>query len=240
MRKLMDEIVFDNPKDRRVLARWFRLVTGGDKNAVILDFFAGSGSTGHAVMDLNAADGGSRQYILVQLDEAVDHAHYSTIADISRERLRRAGALAKDEAGLLGADIDVGFRSLRIDTTNMADVSRTADEVDQLMFDQLESSIKPGRNSEDLLFQVLLDWGLELSMSISKEVLDGREVFFVEEDALSACFDREVSLDVVREMAKRQPLRAVFRDDGFADDAARINAEQIFRELSPNTEVKAI
>lgn len=240
MRKLMDEIVFDNPKDRRVLARWFRLVTGGDKNAVILDFFAGSGSTGHAVMDLNAADGGSRQYILVQLDEAVDHAHYSTIADISRERLRRAGALAKDEAGLLGADIDVGFRSLRIDTTNMADVSRTADEVDQLMFDQLESSIKPGRNSEDLLFQVLLDWGLELSMSISKEVLDGREVFFVEEDALSACFDREVSLDVVREMAKRQPLRAVFRNDGFADDAARINAEQIFRELSPNTEVKAI
>lgn len=240
MRKLMDEIVFDNPKDRRVLARWFRLVTGGDKDAVVLDFFAGSGSTGHAVMDLNAADGGSRQYILVQLDEAVDHAHYSTIADISRERLRRAGALAKDEAGLLGADIDVGFRSLRIDTTNMADVSRTADEVDQLMFDQLESSIKPGRNSEDLLFQVLLDWGLELSMSISKEVLDGREVFFVEEDALSACFDREVSLDVVREMAKRQPLRAVFRDDGFADDAARINAEQIFRELSPNTEVKAI
>lgn len=240
MRKLMDEIVFENPKDRRVLARWFRLVTGGDKDAVVLDFFAGSGSTGHAVMDLNAADGGSRQYILVQLDEAVDHAHYSTIADISRERLRRAGARAKDEAGLLGTDIDVGFRSLRIDTTNMADVSRTADEVDQLMFDQLESSIKPGRAGEDLLFQVLLDWGLELSMPISKEVLDGREVFFVEEDALSACFNREVSLDVVREMAKRQPLRAVFRDDGFVDDAARINAEQIFRELSPNTEVKAI
>lgn len=231
---------FDYPKDIRVLGTWIDAVTSGDKDAVIMDFFAGSGSTGHAVMNLNALDGGKRRYILVQLDEPVKNARYDSIAEISRERLRRAGTHAKQEVDLLDADIDVGFRSLHVDTTNMANVARTPDELDQLTIDRLETSVKPGRTSEDLLFQVLLDWGLELSMPIEKEIVIGHELFTVEDGALIACFDDEVTSVVVHEIARRTPLRAVFRDDGFEDDAARINAEQIFREKSPATEVKAI
>ncbi|AGP31777.1 type III restriction-modification system methyltransferase [Corynebacterium terpenotabidum Y-11] len=122
----------------------------------------------------------------------------------------------------------------------MADVARTPDGTEQLSIDQLGASIKPGRTSEDLLFQVLLDWGLELSMSIKKEDVAGHELLTVEDGALIACFDQEVSPDIIREIARREPLRAVFRDDGFEDDAARINAEQIFREMSPKTDIKAI
>ncbi|BAK36597.1 type III restriction-modification system methyltransferase [Microlunatus phosphovorus NM-1] len=240
MRNLMGEIVFENPKDRRVLARWLRLVTGGTKDAVVLDFFAGSGSTGHAVMDLNAADGGHRRYILVQLDEAVDHPDYDTIASIARERLRRAGALVKQEAGLLDSSLDIGFRSLHVDSSNMADVRRTADETEQLGLDALQPSIRSGRSAEDLLFQVLLDWGLELSLPIVREAVDGREVFSVDDDALIACFAESVTPEVVRAIAARGPLRAVFRDDAFESDAARINAEQVFREVSPATAVRTI
>lgn len=240
MRNLMGEIVFENPKDRRVLARWLRLVTGGAKDALVLDFFAGSGSTGHAVMDLNAADGGQRRYILVQLDEAVAHTDYNTIASIARERLRRAGAQAKEAAGLLGTSLDVGFRSLHVDSGNKADVLRAADDTEQLGLDALELSIKPGRSGEDLLFQVLLDWGLELSLPLAREAIDGREVFSVDDGALIACFADSVTPEVVRAIAERGPLRAVFRDDAFASDAARINAEQVFREMSPATEVRTI
>ncbi len=240
MRNLMGEIVFENPKDRRVLARWLRLVTGGAKDALVLDFFAGSGSTGHAVMDLNAADGGHRRYILVQLDEAVAHTDYNSIASIARERLRRAGAQAKKAAGLLGASLDVGFRSLHVDSGNKADVLRVADDTEQLGLDALELSIKPGRSGEDLLFQVLLDWGLELSLPIVRESVDGREVFSVDDGALIACFAESVTPEVVRVIAERGPLRAVFRDDAFESDAARINAEQLFREVSPPTEVRTI
>ncbi len=240
MRKLMGEIVFENPKDRRVLARWIRLVTGGAKDAIVLDFFAGSGSTGHAVMDLNAADGGHRRYILVQLDEAVDHPDYNSIASIARERLRRAGAQSKQAAGLLSEDVDFGFRSLHVATTSMADVLRTPDEIDQDQLELYSGSVKPDRTGEDLLFQVLLDWGLELTMSIAVEQIDGHEVFVVEDGALVACFDDEVGPGLVREVAEREPLRAVFRDSGFGSDANRINAEQIFAEVSPSTDVKVI
>ena len=240
MRNLMGEIVFENPKDRRVLARWFHLVTGGAKDALVLDLFAGSGSTGHAVMDLNAADGGHRRYILVQLDEAVEHRDYNTIASIARERLRRAGAQAKEAAGLLSASLDVGFRSLHVDSGNKADVLRAADDTEQLGLDALELSIKPGRTGEDLLFQVLLDWGLELSLPIVRDTIDDREVFSVDDGALMACFAESVTPEVVRVIAERGPLRAVFRDDAFESDAARINAEQVFREVSPATEVRTI
>lgn len=240
MRNLMGEIVFENPKDRRVLARWLRLVTGGAKDAVFLDFFAGSGSTGHAVMDLNAVDGGHRQYILVQLGETVDHADYANIASIARERLRRAGEQAKQSAGLLGADLDIGFRSLHVDSSNKANVLRTADGTEQLGLDDLAPSIKSDRAAEDLLFQVLLDWGLELSLPIAREYMDDCEVLSVDADALIACFAESVSPEVVRSIAERGPLRAVFRDDAFVSDAARINAEQVFREVSPATEVRTI
>lgn len=240
MRNLMGEIVFENPKDRRVLARWFRLVTGGAKNAIFLDFFAGSGSTGHAVMDLNAADGGNRRYILIQLDEPVDHAHYRSIPDVARERLRRAGAQVKQEAGLLNVDLDVGFRSLHVGTTNMTETFVAADDTNQLSLVDAVRSVKPDRSDEDLLFQVLIDWGLDLSESISVEDVAGRRVLSVADDSLIACFAPEITDAVVKAIAVRHPLRAVFLDSGFANDAARINAEQIFREVSPETEVRTI
>ena len=240
MRNLMGEIVFENPKDRRVLARWIRLVTEAAKDAIILDFFAGSGSTAHAVMDLNSTDGGHRRYILIQLDEPVDHPQYDTIASIARERLRRAGVQARQSAGLLSAELDVGFRSLQVATTNMADTLVTADDLEQLALPDAVASVKPDRTDEDLLFQVMLDWGLDLAEPLAVEEVADRRILSVADGSLVACFSGEVTEAVVKEIASRQPLRAVFLDAGFASDAARINAEQIFREESPETEVRAI
>lgn len=251
MRNLMGEIVFENPKDRRVLARWFRLVKAGSKDATVLDFFAGSGSAGHAVMDLNAADGGHRRYILIQLDESVDHHEYGNIAEIARERLRRAGLQARQAAGLLESELDFGFRSLRVDTTNMSDVQRSPDETSQMALVDLYQSIKPDRSGEDLLFEVLLGWGLELSMTIAKETIEGFEVYDVEDGTLILCArpselsDPALSLSLslsaaAATIAKRQPLRVVFLDEDFADDAERINVGQLFNELSPYTEIRTI
>lgn len=237
---LLDGKIFDYPKDVDVLSVWIDAVTSGDKDAVILDFFAGSGSTGHAVMNLNAADGGQRRYILVQLDEAVDHPDYDTIADIARERLRRAGARVKKESGLLTGGLDVGFRSLHVATTNMTDTLQTAGDLVQIALSDAISSVKPGRSDEDLLFQVLLDWGLDLAELIEVEEFESRRVLSVADDALVACFANDINSAVVNEIASRRPLRAVFLDSGFATDAARINAEQIFREVSPETEVRTI
>lgn len=237
---LLGADVFDYPKDTTVLARWFGAITRDDPDAVILDFFAGSGSTGHAVMDLNAADGGHRRYILVQLDEGAHNPDYDTIADIARERLRRSGARAKQEAGLLGSDLDVGFRSLHVASTNMADTLATADDLVQIALAEAVGSVKPDRTDEDLLFQVLLDWGLDLAEPIAVDDFEGRRVLSVAEGSLIACFANEVTDAVVGAIAARHPLRAVFLDAGFATDAARINAEQIFREVSPKTEVRAI
>lgn len=237
---LLGADVFDYPKDTAVLARWIGAITRDNPDAVILDFFAGSGSTGHAVMDLNAADGGHRRYILVQLDEAVNHPDYDTIASIARERLRRAGAQAKQEAGLLGATIDVGFRSLHVATTNMADTLAVADDLVQIALSAAVGSVKPDRTDEDLLFQVLLDWGLDLAEPITVDEVGGRRVLSVADDALIACFADEVTNEVVQAIAKHHPLRAVFLDAGFASDAARINAKQVFREVSPETEVRTI
>lgn len=243
---LMGADVFDNPKDIGVLGKWINAVTQGKKDAVVLDFFGGSGSTGHAVMALNALDQGRRRFILVQLDEPVAEgsgaaqAGYTTIADVAKERLRRAGAKLVEQVGVFADSSAPGFRVLKVDTTNMADVLRIPDETEQQTLAGLEDSVKPDRSGEDLLFQVLLDWGLELTMHISVEELQGHKVFLIEDGALIACFDIGISPGLVRAIAERGPLRAVFRDLGFASDAARINAEQIFREISPATDVKAI
>ena len=244
--RLLGGKYFDYPKDVDVLSTWINAVTASDTNAVVLDFFAGSGSTAHAVMAMNAADGGSRRFIAVQLDESTDHKSlaaergFESIADIARERLRRARAYIKADAGPLGEEMDSGFRSLRIDTTNMADVLRTPDDTDQQALSGLEDSVKPGRSGEDLLFEVLLDWGLDLALPVEVDQIEGRTVFVVDEGALVACFDDQVTPELVRALAKQEPLRAVFRDSGFTSDDARINAEQIFKEISPSTDVKAI
>ena len=246
LNKLLDVSAFDYPKDVGILSKWIDAVTSSDKEAIVLDFFAGSGSTGHAVMNLNAADQGSRRFILVQLDEALDPGSvaqergYATLADVARERLRRAGAQVREDAGLMGTSLDVGFRSLHVDGSNKADVLRTADDTEQLGLDDLAPSIKPDRSGDDLLFQVTLDWGLDLSLPIVRETVDDREVYSVDDDALVGCFAESVTPEVVRVIAERGPLRAVFRDDAFESDAARINAEQVFREVSPATEVRTI
>lgn len=243
--KLMPEDVFDTPKPVKLLKHILQLGSV-DSDAIVLDFFAGSSTTAHAVVQMNAEDGGRRRFIMVQLDEKPDpksdaaKAGFNTIAEISRERIRRAGAKVVEETGLAADQLDVGFRSLRVDTTNLADVLSTPDETGQAELVHLVDSVKPDRSSEDLLFQVLLDWGLELTMPINVEVLDGHHVLFVENGAVVACFDTAISSELVRAIAKREPLRAVFRDAAFAADDARINAEQIFREISPSTDVKAI
>lgn len=217
-----------------------------DPQALVLDCFAGSGTTAHAVLAQNAFDGGARRFIMVQLDEAVAstseaaRAGFMTIADLSKERIRRAAATVAVDAGLAAGDLDLGFRVLKVDSSNLVDVRRAPDTLLQDELDLYRDSVKPDRAGEDLLFQVLLDWGLDLTMPIAVEQTEGQEVFVVEDGALIACFGDEVSPALVREIAGRGPLRAVFRDSSFATDSDRINAEQVFAEVSPATDVKAI
>lgn len=240
VRAMFGAAVFDHPKPLDLLKKLISISTTSE--SIVMDFFAGSGSTAHAVMELNHSDGGRRQFISVQLDEscetgsiAAQHG-FRTIAEIGRERLRKAGNALR---GLRKGE-DVGFRSLRVDSSNRTDVLRTADDTEQLELGALEPSIVVGRTGDDLLFQVLLDWGLEPSLSIVRDEVEHHEVFTVDDDALIACFAESVTPEVVRVIAERGPLRAVFRDDAFESDAARINAEQVFREVSPATEVRTI
>ncbi|MFN8107981.1 MAG: site-specific DNA-methyltransferase, partial [Nocardioidaceae bacterium] len=255
---LFGEKVFTNPKDELLLRDIYKAVgvSGGD---VVLDMFSGSGSALHAVWELNVGDGQSVQFIGIQVAEDLTVTlktakgaakqittnaikmltalgRPASVAEIGKERLRRASATVREKAPM----VDAGFRVLKVDTTNMSDVLRTPDDTDQQELAGLEDSVKPGRSGEDLLFQVLLDWGLEVSVPITSEQFEGREVFVVDDGALVACFDDDVTPELVRALAKREPLRAVFRDSGFVSDDARINAEQIFKELSPATDVKAI
>lgn len=229
---------FPFPKNTDVLTELIELVTKPDD--IILDFFAGSGSTGHAVMKVNQMHGSKRRFILVQIPEETGRPGYATIAEITKKRLLEAGKKIASKAGSTG--MDTGFRVLKIDTSNMADVYYAPDGVDKSNLDLFVDNIKPDRTPEDLLFQVMLDWGVDLALPIAKETIQGKEVFFVDGNALAACFDARSGIDeaFVKELAKRQPLRVVFRDAGFKDDATKINVEQIFKLLSPSTEVKCI
>ncbi|WP_448343832.1 site-specific DNA-methyltransferase [Desulfovibrio piger] len=236
---------FDTPKPT-LLIKKILLLIHKEKDYTILDFFAGSSTTAHAVMQLNAEDGGNRQFIMVQLPEPCDakseaaKAGYGTIAEISKERIRRAGKKILEGDCHEGWNRDVGFRVLKVDTSNMADVFYTPDALQQSLLDLTTDNIKPGRTPEDLLFQVLLDWGVELTLPIRKESIQGKTVFFVDANALVACFDRGIDEALVRELAACAPLRVVFRDNGFVSDAVKINVEQIFRQLSPGTEVRCL
>jgi adenine-specific DNA-methyltransferase len=214
--------------------------TTSGEGDLILDFFAGSGTTGHAVVEQNAFDGGQRSFILVQLPEPIERSGYSTLADLTKERLRRAGAKIKASSALTAANLDTGFRVLKIDTSNMREVYYTPDAVQQGDLLAQVDNIRPDRTPEDLLFQVLVDWGLDLALPIAVETIAGRSIFFVDGNALAACFDAGVSDELVKEIAKRKPLRAVFRDSSYGDDSVKINVDQIFRLLSPETEVRSI
>lgn len=255
VRKLMGAKVFDNPKDHFELARLFEYVTSSDQDTIIMDFFAGSGSSAHAVMQLNQSDSGRRRFILVQLPEPLDievkaqkaAAKYCdtigksrNIAEIAKERIRRASAQLKSDNGAAPATFDGGFRVLRVDSSNMRDVYYAPDAVTQAdLLGQIDN-IRPGRSSEDLLFQIFVDWGLDLALPVAKEVIEGKEVFFADGNALAACFETGVSDELVKAIAKRKPLRALFRDGSYADDSVKINVEQIFCLLSPETKVRSI
>lgn len=229
---------FQFPKNTDVLAELIDLITGPDD--IVVDFFAGSGSTAHAVLNVNLLMGTSRRFILTQIAEPTGKEEFATISDICKTRIRRAGEKLKSNNAITHPNLDVGFRFLKIDTSNMKDVYYSPDGVKQRdLLDQIEN-IKEDRTSEDLLFQVLLDWGVDLTLSIAKETISGKTVFFVDGNTLAACFDKDVDEKLVKKIAAKKPLRAVFRDSGYGSDATKINVEQIFKALSPSTEVRSI
>lgn len=219
-----------------------------ENNDIVLDFFSGSATTAHAVMALNAESGGILRYIMVQLPEVCGEkseafkAGYKTIAEIGKERIRRAGKKIKEEnADNEGIEnLDIGFRVLKIDSSNMKDVYYTPDTITQDNLFSQTDNIREDRTPEDLLFQDLLDWGVDLSLPITQKTIAGKNVFFVDENALAACFETGVNEEFVKALAAHKPMRVVFRDASFDSDSAKINVEQIFKMLSPGTEVKTI
>lgn len=235
---------FDNPKPIFVASKIIEAVSRS--NDIILDFFAGSATTAHAAMQLNAEDGENRQFIMVQLPEICAEkseafkAGYRTIPEISKERIRRAGRKIIETKFNEKWNKDIGFRVLKIDSSNMAEVYYTPDAVKQDDLLAAVDNIRPDRSPEDLLFQVLLDWGVDLTLPIAKKTVQGRTVFFVDGNALVACFDTGITEELVKQLAAEKPLRVVFRDNGFASDSVKINAEQIFKQMSPGTDMKSI
>lgn len=291
---LGQEGIFNNPKNVDLLEYIIGLIPAND--FIFFDFFAGSAASIHALLRKNSADNGSRRFMAIQLPEPCSEesdafrAGYKTIAEISKERIRRAGARLKSEMGKVKSEmkdknslfpdseihsspftlhnsLDIGFRVLKVDSSNMADIYYTPDAIEQGQLKIFTDNIKSDRKPEDLLFQVLLDWGVDLTLPIRKRIVKvksemGRvkseneeeispftlhsspfkefEVYFVDENSLLACFDTGVNEDLVKELARLEPLRVVFRDTGFVSDAVKINVEQIFRQMSPGTEVKSI
>jgi adenine-specific DNA-methyltransferase len=255
--KLLESGSFDGPKPLRLLLRLLTLANT-QPNDIILDFFSGSSTTAHAVMQLNAEDGGNRKFIMVQLPEPCEEnseafkAGYKNIAEIGKERIRRAGKKIveelkdKNQQLELGEDpldlnkLDIGFRVYKTDSSNMKDVFYHPSVLDQEMLSSLESNIKEDRTPEDLLIQVILDLGLELTLPIETNQIFGNTVYFVQTNALVACFDENVDFDIVDHIADHKPLRVVFRDASFVDDKDRINVEERFKRLSPETKVTVI
>ena len=223
-----------------------KAATSSNRKDIILDFFSGSASTAHAVINSNNKDMGNRRFIMVQLPETPTTTSISydfpvkTICDIGKERIRRAGIKIKEENPLTTQDLDVGFRVFKLDDSNMNDVYYSANEYKQDMLSLLESNVKEDRTDLDLLFGCLLEWGLPLSLPYQSEEIEGCRVHTYNENDLVACFDENVPETVVREIAKRQPLRVVFRDSSFADSPSKINVGEIFKMLAPNTSVKVI
>ena len=233
---------FDYPKPVDLIKRALQLYSLDD--SLVLDFFSGSATTAHAVMQLNAEDGGHRKFIMVQLPEKCDEASeayktgYKNICEIGKERIRRAGDKIKAEHP--DAQLDTGFRVFRVDESNMEDVYYHPEELTQTMLGGMVSNIKSDRSDLDLLYACLLDWGVEINLPHSAEALDGCTIHNVDDGALVACFDENVPDTVIRRMADLHPLRAVFRDSSFASDDSKINVTEIFKNLSPDTNVKVI
>ena len=238
LKKLIPEVKFDNPKPINLMKYLIEVATKQDD--IILDFFSGSATTAQAIMELNATSNeGHRKYIMVQLQEPCDKqseaykAGYTNICEIGKERIRRAGEKIKADSPLTTSDLDVGFRVFKLADSNMKDVYYAADELDQQTLADMVSNIKEDRTTLDLFFGCLLDWGLPLSMPYHSEEIDGCTVHTYNDGDLIACFDKNIPESVVKEIAKRKPLRAVFRDAGFSDSPAKINVFEIFKLYMP-------
>lgn len=240
-----ETVPFDTPKPTKLLERMLKITSEPD--FICLDFFSGSATTAHAVMKLNAEDGGHRKFIMVQLPEKTDEkseaykAGYKNICEIGKERIRRAGRKIKEDAGLTApADLDIGFRCLRLDESNMKPVYYTPDEVGQQDLFSLVDNVKPDRTPEDLLFQVMLDLGVLLSSPIEVKEIAGKKVFNVADGFLLACFDHDVTEETVKAIAQMKPYYAVFRDSSMANDSVATNFDQIFETYSPETVRKVL
>lgn len=237
--------LMDYPKPVRLLLKLLASYRGSD-DYIVLDFFSGSATTAHATIKLNAQDGGKRKFIMVQLPELTDEkspaykAGYKTICEIGKERIRRAGAKIKEEAGLAAQNLDTGFRVLKCDTSNMKDVYYNPAEYEVNMFSRLEDNIKEDRTPEDLLFQVMLDLGVLLSSKIEETTIADKKVFNVEDNYLIACFDSDVSEETIKAIAKQKPYYFVMRDSSMASDSVATNFDQIFATYSPDTVRKVL
>ena len=245
LKKLFDgKSFFDYPKSVELIKRCIQLYS--NESSIILDFFSGSATTAHAVMQLNAEDGGKRKFIMVQLPEETDEkseafkAGYKNICEIGKERIRRAGEKIKEEAGLNGQDLDIGFRVLKLDSSNMKDIYYSADEYDQGMLENMQSNTKEDRTDLDLLFGCLVDWGLELDKPYTTKVINGHKVHIYNDGDLVACFEKDLDMKTIDEIAKLQALRVVFCDNSFIDSATKINVAEHFKMIAPDTDIKVI
>lgn len=245
LKKLFDgKAVLDYPKSVELIKRCVQLYS--NDNSIILDFFSGSATTAHAVMQLNAEDGGKRKFIMVQLPEKCDEkseaykAGYKNICEIGKERIRRAGKKIKEESPLTTQELDTGFRVLKLDSSNMQDVFYNPSAMTQSLLDSTVDNVKPDRTPLDLLFQVMLELGKPLSARIEEREIDGKKYYAVDGNDLIACFDDDLGNEVITAIAKQKPLYAVFKDKSFATDSVGINNEQLFKTYSPATVVKVI
>lgn len=235
--------IFSNPKPIELIEAMLK-ISNSQNNDICLDFFSGSATTAHAVMQLNAEDGGNRKFIMVQLPEKTDEkseayqAGYKNICEIGKERIRRAEKKIHEDHP--DAKFDDGFRVLKLDDTNMNNVYYAAGDYTQDLLTMMESNIKSDRTDLDLLFGCLLEWGIPLSLPYTSEIIEGCTVHNYNDGDLIACFNENVPESVIKAIAKRQPLRAVFRDSSFADSPAKINVGEIFKLLAPDTRVKVI
>lgn len=244
---------FSNPKPVLLMERLISFMSGPQD--ICLDLFAGSSTIAHAILEINRREGTDRRFVSIQYPEAIEQENKDAkeayqlctqvgikpfISEISKERIRRAGAAVRQKEGVPEWNRDTGFRVLKIDTSNMSEVFYAPDAVKQDQLPGMVNNVKPDRTPEDLLFQVLLDWGVDLSLPIRQETIAGKMVFFVNDNALLACFDTGVDEAFVKELAAYKPLRVVFRDAGFASDAVKINVEQLFKLLSPATDIKTL
>lgn len=245
IKNIFGSIIFDTPKPIPYISEMLKIATD-KKNDIILDFFSGSATTAHAVMQLNAEDGGKRKFVMVQLPEVCDEnseakrAGFDNICEIGEERIRRAGEKIKQEYGEKAENLDIGFRVFKLDSTNMKDVYYTSAELTQDLLAKTESNIKDDRTDMDLLYGCLLDWGLELSMPHETKQIDGVVVHYVNQTDLIACFNTDIPEAVIRKIAADKPLRVVFRDSCFKNVSDKTNVDELFKAISPETQIKVI